>query len=57
MCFTELDLTWEFPALPVVEEDQHKIGPDGEVYVWTKAAMGLKSFPSCVPTGHGSPAA
>ena len=42
--FTALDLTWGFWELPVVERDQHKTsftGPDGEVYVWTKAPMGL----------------
>ena len=47
--FTALDLTWGFWALPIVEEDQHKTaftGPDGEVYVWTKAPMGLANSPA-----------
>jgi hypothetical protein len=47
--FTALDLTWGFWALPIVEEDQHKTaftGPDGEVYVWTKAPMGLTNSPA-----------
>jgi hypothetical protein len=47
--FTALDLTWGFWALPIVESDQHKAaltGPDGEVYVWTKAPMGLPSSPA-----------
>ena len=47
--FTALDLTWGFWALPIVEEDQHKTaftGPDGEVYVWTKAPMGLCNSPA-----------
>ena len=47
--FTALDLTWEFWALPKVEADQHKTaftGPDGEVYVWTKAPMGLSNSPA-----------
>ena len=37
-----------FWALPIVEEDQHKTaftGPDDEVYVWTKAPMGLANSP------------
>ena len=44
-----LDLTWGFWALPVVERDLHKTaftGPDGEVYVWTKAPMGLTNSPA-----------
>ena len=47
--FTALGLTWGFWALPIVEEDQHKTaftGPDGEVYVWTKAPMGLANSPA-----------
>ena len=47
--FTALDLTWGFWALPIVESDQHKTaftGPDGEVYVWTKAPMGLSNSPA-----------
>ena len=47
--FTALDLTWGFWALPIVEQDQHKTaftGPDGEVYVWTKAPMGLSNSPA-----------
>lgn len=47
--FTALDLTWGFWALPIVEGDQHKTaftGPDGEVYVWTKAPMGLTNSPA-----------
>ena len=47
--FTALDLTWGFWALPIVEADQHKTaftGPDGEVYVWTKAPMGLSNSPA-----------
>ena len=45
---TALVLTWGFWALPIVKEDQHKIAftvPDGEVYVWTKAPMGLTKLP------------
>jgi transposase InsO family protein len=47
--FTALDLTWGFWALPIVKCDQHKTaftGPDGEVYVWTKAPMGLANSPA-----------
>jgi hypothetical protein len=47
--FTALDLTWGFWALPIVERDQHKTaftGPDGEIYVWTKAPMGLSNSPA-----------
>jgi hypothetical protein len=36
-------------ALPIVDSDQHKsafTGPDGEVYVWTKAPMGLSNSPA-----------
>ena len=47
--FTALDHTWGFWALAIVEEDQHKTsftGPDGEVYVWTKAPMGLTNSPA-----------
>ena len=47
--FTALDLTWGFWALPIVANDQHKTaftGPDGEVYVWTKAPMGLSNSPA-----------
>ena len=47
--FTAFDLTWGFWALPIVEEDQHKTaftGPYGEVYVWTKAPMGLANSPA-----------
>lgn len=47
--FTALDLTWGFWALPIVEADQHKTaftGADGEVYVWSKAPMGLSNSPA-----------
>jgi hypothetical protein len=47
--FTALDLTWGFWALPIVEQDQHKTaftGPDGDIYVWTKAPMGLTNSPA-----------
>lgn len=47
--FTALDLTWGFWALPIVEGDQHKTAftsPDAEVYVWTKAPMGLSNLPA-----------
>ena len=47
--FTALDLSSGFWALPIAEEDQHKTaftGPDGEVYVWRKAAMGLSNSPA-----------
>ena len=47
--FTALDLKWGFWALPIVEDDQHKTafaGPDGEVYVWKKAPMGLTNSPA-----------
>lgn len=47
--FSALDLSSGFWALPIAEEDQHKTaftGPDGNVYVWTKAAMGLSNSPA-----------
>jgi Reverse transcriptase (RNA-dependent DNA polymerase) len=47
--FTALDLTSGFWTLPVAEEDYHKtafIGPDGEIYIWTKAPMGLTNSPA-----------
>ena len=47
--FTALDLTWGFWALPIVEDDQHNTAftcPDGEVYVWKKAPMGLTNSPA-----------
>ena len=47
--FTALDLSSGFWALPILEEDQHKTaftGPDGNVYVWRKAAMGLSNSPA-----------
>lgn len=47
--FTALDLSSGFWALPIAEQHQHKTaftGPDGEVYVWTKAAMGLSNSPA-----------
>jgi hypothetical protein len=47
--FTALDLTWGFWALPIVDSDQHNTaftGPDGEVYIWTKAPMGLCNSPA-----------
>ena len=47
--FTALDLSSGFWALPIAEDDQHKTaftGPDGEVYVWRKAAMGLSNSPA-----------
>lgn len=46
---TALDLTSGFWALPVAEKDQHKTafqGPDGEIYVWHKAPMGLANSPA-----------
>ena len=47
--FTALDLSSGFWALPIAEEDQAKTaftGPDGHVYVWRKAAMGLSNSPA-----------
>lgn len=47
--FTALDLSSGLWALPIAERDQHKTaftGPDGEVYVWRKAAMGLSNSPA-----------
>lgn len=47
--FTALDLSSGFWALPIAEADQHKTaftGPDGKVYVWRKAAMGLSNSPA-----------
>ena len=47
--FTALDLTWGSWALPIIEEDQPQTaftGPNGEVYVWTKAPMGLTNSPA-----------
>jgi hypothetical protein len=47
--FTALDLTWGFWALRIVNSDQHMTaftGPDGEVYLWTKARMGLCGSPA-----------
>jgi Reverse transcriptase (RNA-dependent DNA polymerase) len=47
--FTALDLTSGFWTLPVAEEDYHKtafIGSDGEIYIWTKAPMGLTNSPA-----------
>ena len=47
--FTALDLSSGFWALPIAEEDQHKTaftGPNGEVYIWRKAAMGLSNSPA-----------
>ena len=46
---TTLDLTSGFWALPIAQEDRHKTaftGPDGEVYVWHKAPMGLANSPA-----------
>jgi hypothetical protein len=47
--FTALDLASGFWALPIAEADQNKTaftGPDVEVYVWRKAAMGLSNSPA-----------